>query len=358
CTFARVHGPSTLIEIVGGPLLVPVLPAPPPPAGDDESTLTCLRRLRWSMPAAAAAFAICWGAVTYWIEIWGLESGVEVSTEAPPGVKGWPRYTEAVAADCFVAPLTPWRNTSATAATTERTITYHRLMARRKYSVTRTSPAGCGGGDVTRKGSLGSPIGASFGHPSPPRGARRPLRLLAALRPRARPRARRARPRGHPVDVRVRPRRCSRAGRIRGARTLLPAQQRDAGRRPAAPGREGRRARRRPAPAALGPAPRAPRRRPRAVGRPAAGRADVLPPPARVRDPGGLHRARPGAERRRRRPQALRGRHGALVRAGDLPQRLGPRRARRAVRRRARPGAGHPPRRVRLPDGARAGRAA
>ena len=41
--------------------------------------------------AAAAAFAICWGAVTYWIEIWGLESGVDVSTEAPPGLKGWPR---------------------------------------------------------------------------------------------------------------------------------------------------------------------------------------------------------------------------------------------------------------------------
>ena len=67
-------------------------PAAPAPAGEDESTLTCLRRLRWSIPAAlAAALAICWGAVTYWIEIGGFESGVDVSTEAPPGVKGWPR---------------------------------------------------------------------------------------------------------------------------------------------------------------------------------------------------------------------------------------------------------------------------
>src|SRR6185312_6729467 len=91
CTFARVHGPSTLIEIVGGPPPVDALPAAPAPAGEDESTLTCLRRLRWSIPAAAAALAICWGAVTYWIEIWGFESGVEVSTDAPPGLNGCPR---------------------------------------------------------------------------------------------------------------------------------------------------------------------------------------------------------------------------------------------------------------------------
>ena len=152
CTFARVHGPSTLIVIVGGPPPVAALPAPAEPVGVDDSTLTCLRRLRWSMPAALAAAAICCGAVTYWIEIAGFESGVDVSTDAPPGVNGWPRYTDAVAADCFVAPLTPWRNTSATAATTERTTTYQRLATRRKYSVTRTSPAGCGGGDVDTDG--------------------------------------------------------------------------------------------------------------------------------------------------------------------------------------------------------------
>src|SRR4029078_7766809 len=167
-TFARVHGPSTLIEIVGGPPPVEALPAPPPePAGEDESTLTCWRRLRWSIPAAAAALAICCGAVTYWVEICGFESGVVVSTEGRPGVKGCPRYTAAVAADCFVAPLTPCRNTSATAATTERTITYHRLMARRKYSVTRTSPAGCGGGDVDTEGESSQAYWSKLSSPVP-----------------------------------------------------------------------------------------------------------------------------------------------------------------------------------------------
>ena len=47
-------------------------------------------------------------------------------------------------------------------------------------------------------------------------------------------------------------------------------------------------------------------------------------------------------------PAALGGGHGALVRAGHLPQRVGPRGARRPLRRRSRPRAGDPARRVRL----------
>src|SRR5690348_6473384 len=144
CTFVRAQGPSTVIVIVGGPPPVDAF-APVVPDGDADSTLTCLRRLRLSIPAASAALAICCGAVTYWIEMLAFESGVDVRTEAPPGVKGCPRYTDAIAEDCLVAPLTPWRNTIATAATTARTTTYQRLAARRRYSVTRTSPAGCGG---------------------------------------------------------------------------------------------------------------------------------------------------------------------------------------------------------------------
>jgi len=70
----RSHGPSTLTVMVGGPPPVAALPAPAEPAGVADSTLTCLRRLRWSIPAALAAAAICCGAVTYWIEIAGFES--------------------------------------------------------------------------------------------------------------------------------------------------------------------------------------------------------------------------------------------------------------------------------------------
>jgi len=66
---------------------LPAAEAAPPEA----STLTWLRRLRWSIPAALAAAAIWRGAVTYWIEIDGFESGVWLMTDAPPGVNGWPR---------------------------------------------------------------------------------------------------------------------------------------------------------------------------------------------------------------------------------------------------------------------------
>src|SRR6478672_9901388 len=90
CTFSRVHGPSVVIVIVGGPppvtALLAAAAAPP-----DAITLTWLRRLRWSIPAAFAAAAICSGAVTYWIEMDGFESGVEFRMAEPLGVNGWPR---------------------------------------------------------------------------------------------------------------------------------------------------------------------------------------------------------------------------------------------------------------------------
>ena len=66
---------------------LPAEAAAPP----DARTLMWLRRRRLSIPAAFAAAASCCGAVAYWIEMDGFESGVELSTADPLGVNGWPR---------------------------------------------------------------------------------------------------------------------------------------------------------------------------------------------------------------------------------------------------------------------------
>src|ERR671934_1533500 len=88
----RLHGPSTVIEIVAAPLeLLFWLPAVPPVDGFVARTLTWLLSFEAVSCAALAAWASVEVDLTYVTAIWGFVRGVLVMTLLPPGPSGWPR---------------------------------------------------------------------------------------------------------------------------------------------------------------------------------------------------------------------------------------------------------------------------